>query len=103
VSRMQTHTVQSHSPRRPAPGRPQPSDPAVLTLTRERAIGSSRLLAAEDVADVLGVPRTFVYALARRGALPTVRVGERYVRFRAQAVEEWIAEQETSRPRGGRR
>lgn len=60
-----------------------------------------RLLEADDVAELLGVPRTFVYALARRGDLPVVRVGERYVRFRAEALEAWIAEQETSgyRPR----
>jgi excisionase family DNA binding protein len=57
---------------------------------------SPRLLAAEDVAELLGVPRTFVYALARRGDLPAVRVGERYVRFRMEALEQWIAGQETS-------
>jgi excisionase family DNA binding protein len=53
-----------------------------------------RLLSAEDVAELLGVPRTFVYALARRGDLPVVRVGERYVRFRAEALERWITAQE---------
>lgn len=53
-----------------------------------------KLLEADDVADLLGVPRTFVYALARRGAIPVVRVGERYVRFRAEAIEQWIAGQE---------
>jgi excisionase family DNA binding protein len=58
---------------------------------------SGRLLTADDVADVLGVPRTFVYALARRGVLPTVRVGERYVRFRTQALDQWIEQQETNR------
>ncbi len=56
--------------------------------------GGGRLLTADDVADVLGVPRTFVYALARRGVLPTVRVGERYVRFRTQALDAWIERQE---------
>lgn len=54
-----------------------------------------RLLSAEDVAELLGVPRTFVYALARRGDLPVVRVGERYVRFRAETLEQWIAAQES--------
>jgi excisionase family DNA binding protein len=52
-------------------------------------------LSAEDVADLLGVPQTFVYALARRGDLPAVRVGERYVRFRAETLEQWIAAQES--------
>jgi excisionase family DNA binding protein len=59
--------------------------------------GGGRLLTADDVAEVLGVPRTFVYALARRGDIPTVRVGERYVRFRTQALQEWIERQETNR------
>jgi excisionase family DNA binding protein len=62
-----------------------------------------RLLTADDVAGVLGVPRTFVYALARRGELPTVRVGERYVRFRTQALDQWIEHQETNRLEGRRR
>lgn len=61
-----------------------------------------RLLAAEDVAEVLGVNPTFVYTLARRGALPTVRVGERYVRFRPEAIESWIQSQESTRPKGTR-
>ena len=59
-----------------------------------------RLLDADEVAAVLGVARTFVYTLARRGELPTVRIGDRYVRFRAQALERWIAEQESTRPKG---
>lgn len=61
---------------------------------------SHRLFTADDVAAILGVPRTFVYSLARRGELPTVRVGERYVRFRAHALEGWIAAQESTRPKG---
>lgn len=54
------------------------------------------LLMAEDVADILGVPRAFVYELARRGDLPAVRIGERYIRFRLTAVERWIVEHETT-------
>ena len=57
---------------------------------------SDRLLAAAEVADLLGVPRSFVYSLARRGAIPTVRLGGRYVRFRADAIQAWIAEREQS-------
>jgi excisionase family DNA binding protein len=66
------------------------------TTPTTTSTGGGRLLTADDVADVLGVPRTFVYALARRGALPTVRVGERYVRFRTQALDQWIEQQETN-------
>jgi excisionase family DNA binding protein len=60
----------------------------------------SRLLGADEVASLLGVPTGFVYSLARRGELPTVRIGERYVRFRAPALERWIAEKESTRPKG---
>jgi excisionase family DNA binding protein len=55
---------------------------------------STRLLAAEEVADLLGVPRSFVYSLARRGGIPTVRLGDRYVRFRPDAISDWITDQE---------
>ena len=70
------------------------------THTTPTTASAGRLLTADDVADLLGVPRTFVYTLARRGELPTVRVGERYVRFRSQALEQWIEDQETTRPKG---
>lgn len=66
----------------------------------EHLVVAGRLLTADEVAEVLGVPRTFVYALARRGELPTVRIGERYVRFRGQALERWITDQETTHPKG---
>jgi excisionase family DNA binding protein len=69
------------------------------THTTPTTSSTGRLLTVDDVADLLGVPRTFVYSLARRGELPTVRVGERYVRFRTQALEHWIADQETSTPK----
>jgi excisionase family DNA binding protein len=59
----------------------------------------ARLLVADDVAGLLGVSPAFVYALVRRGDLPAVRVGGRYVRFRSQAVDEWIAMHETSQGR----
>ena len=58
------------------------------------------LLTADDVAEVLGVPRTFVYALARRGELPTVRIGDRYVRFRSETLQRWIEQHETMDRRG---
>jgi excisionase family DNA binding protein len=66
-------------------------------------IAVQRLLTADDVAAILDVPRSLVYALARRGELPAIRVGARYVRFRAEAIERWIEGQEASAafiPRG---
>jgi excisionase family DNA binding protein len=47
------------------------------------------LLDAAGVAELLGVPTSWVYAETRAGRLPHVRVG-RYRRFRRRAVEEWI-------------
>jgi excisionase family DNA binding protein len=59
-----------------------------------------QLLTADDVAVILRVPRSFVYALARRGELPAVHIGERYVRFRAEAIERWTkAREEWPQPR----
>jgi excisionase family DNA binding protein len=61
-------------------------------------IAVQRLLTAGDVAAILDVPRSLVYALARRGELPAIRVGERYVRFRVEAIERWIEGREASVP-----
>ena len=54
---------------------------------------TGRLLTAEEVAEMLGVPKTWVYEQARKGLLPTVELG-RYRRFRREAVEEWVEKQE---------
>jgi excisionase family DNA binding protein len=53
----------------------------------------NRLLDAGDVARILGVPKTWVYAETRAGRLPHVTVG-RYRRYRLAALEGWIAEHE---------
>jgi excisionase family DNA binding protein len=67
-----------------------------------------QLLTAAEVAARLAVPKAFVYKLARRGELPTLHVGARYVRIPATALEKWVRRQmdhdierspETSRPR----
>jgi excisionase family DNA binding protein len=60
-----------------------------------------RLLTAEDVASMLGVPKAWVYAASRRGELPTVRLG-RYRRYRREAVEAWIEQQEQDQRRVAR-
>ena len=53
------------------------------------------LLTAEDVAERLGVSKDWVWAQARAGAIPHIRLG-RYCRFRAEAIEAWIVELEAS-------
>lgn len=50
----------------------------------------SELITAEQVAARLIVPVSWVYAAARDGKFPCVRVG-RYVRFRTADVNEYIA------------
>jgi excisionase family DNA binding protein len=55
------------------------------------------LLTADDVAALLAVDRKRVYELAARWQpeylrLPSVKLGERQVRFRASDVERYIAE-----------
>lgn len=51
------------------------------------------LLTADDVAAMLGVSRDWIYAEARAGRMPHVRLG-RHVRFKAESIDEWISEQE---------
>lgn len=65
------------------------------TSTAWRATVADRLLTADDVAEMLGVPKSWVYAASRKGELPTVPLG-RYRRYRPEAVEAWIREQERS-------
>ena len=54
---------------------------------------TDRLLNADQVADRLQLTTDFVYALARRGEIPHVRLG-RTLRFRAEAIETWLEDQE---------
>lgn len=51
------------------------------------------LLTSDDVAAMLGVKRWRVQELSRAGDLPTVRIG-RTLRYRREAVERWIEENE---------
>ena len=54
---------------------------------------SGRLLTAEDVAGMLGMGTDWIYAQVRADRIPHVRLG-RYVRFRAESIDEWIRELE---------
>jgi excisionase family DNA binding protein len=53
-----------------------------------------KLLTADEVADLLGVPKTWIYEQPRKRAIPTVTLG-RYRRYRREAIEAWIEEQST--------
>ncbi|HEY7066803.1 MAG TPA: helix-turn-helix domain-containing protein [Chloroflexota bacterium] len=48
-------------------------------------------LTVEETARVLGISRTSAYAAAKRGELPTVRIGRRYVVPRA-ALERLLSQ-----------
>lgn len=52
------------------------------------------LLTSSDVATMLGVKRWRVQELSRAGDFPTVHIG-RTNRYRREAVERWIEENET--------
>lgn len=56
---------------------------------------TTKLLDADDIAALLGVPKTWVYEAARTGRIPTVKLG-RYYRFRPEAINAWIRELESS-------
>jgi excisionase family DNA binding protein len=51
------------------------------------------LLTAAQVARMLGVPTSWVYEQSRQGRIPTVTLG-RYRRYRAEAIEAWVAQLE---------
>ena len=52
---------------------------------------TGRLLNADEVAERLGVPTSWVRESTRSGAIPHVRLG-RYVRFELADVELWLEE-----------
>ncbi len=49
-----------------------------------------KILLADEIAQILRVPKGRVYELARQGKLPAVRIG-RQIRFREDAVEAWLS------------
>jgi excisionase family DNA binding protein len=68
-----------------------PVSPSALGISARPA--TEKLLTAEEVADRLGVGVKSVWAQARAGTIPHVRLG-RYRRFRPEAIERWIADLE---------
>ncbi len=49
-----------------------------------------KIFLADEIAQILRIPKGRVYELARQGKLPAVRIG-RQVRFREDAVEAWLS------------
>jgi excisionase family DNA binding protein len=56
------------------------------------------LLTAGQVAERLGVPKTWVYEQSRKGRIPTVTLG-RYRRYRAETIEHWVQQLESGEAR----
>jgi excisionase family DNA binding protein len=55
----------------------------------------TRLLTVDEVADRLGVTKEWVWAQARAGRIPHVRLG-RYRRFREESIDAWLRSIEES-------
>jgi excisionase family DNA binding protein len=62
----------------------------------------SPLLTAEQVAAMIGMTPSWVYAQSRSGQIPTVSLG-RYRRYRREAIEEWLRALEHEGPQRRRR
>ncbi len=75
------------------------STTTITSEAREGGGGAPRLrpggplLTAEQVGELLGVPKSWVYEQSRRGRIPTVTLG-RYRRYRAEAIEGWVQQLE---------
>ncbi len=52
-----------------------------------------KLLTADQVAEMLGVSRDWVYAETRAARMPHVRIG-RYYRYWPSSIDAWLHEQE---------
>jgi excisionase family DNA binding protein len=53
--------------------------------------GASKLLGARELAELFGVPESWVREQARLGILPSFKLGH-YVRFRIEEVERFLAQ-----------
>lgn len=57
----------------------------------------TKLLTVEQVAELLGVTKDWVWAQTRAGRIPHVQLG-RYRRFREEAIDQWLREREAHSP-----
>ena len=55
----------------------------------EAEVARMRLLTAKEVSVAMQIPLARVYELARQNLIPTVRVGQRQIRFNEEALSEW--------------
>lgn len=55
----------------------------------------SEILTAAEVAERLKMKVSWVYTETRAGRIPHIKLGPRYRRYRWEAIEEWVAAQES--------
>jgi len=67
----------------------------------DSATRDPEIMTAEEVATLLRLNKSWVYAQAGTNRIPHIRLG-RYVRFRRSAINEWLSEIEQE-PVGRRR
>ncbi len=75
------------APRNPVPHSPPPSLPAQRLLLRP-----------QEAANSLGVSLRSLMGWAAAGEVPTVRLGDRCLRFAVADLETWIAARSTRQP-----
>jgi len=66
-----------------------------VSARRDAPEPGDSLLTAEEVAALLQVTCSWVYAETRQSRIPHLRLG-RYVRYRRSALDEWMREVERS-------
>ena len=52
----------------------------------------NKLLTVEEIAQLLGVPKSWIYDRTRRGAIPHRKLGK-YIRFDPETIQKWLEEQ----------
>lgn len=75
------------------PPRPADGDPSSASDAGESEKPADKLLVADEVAELLDLKEGYIYALSRRGEIPTIRIG-RYCRYRRDAIEDWLNDNE---------
>lgn len=61
-----------------------------------------KLQTIEWASEIIGIPKTSCYAMARQGILPVVKVGRQY-RVDPEALREWVRKGGQSYPGGWRK
>jgi excisionase family DNA binding protein len=59
----------------------------------ESAKELDRLLTVQEVCELLKVPKTYVYWLTHKKAIPHIKM-QGHLRFRESAIDEWLRSQE---------